>query len=109
MDANSIKNINEFLQLLKNKFDELRKTLDNLDDSQLLKSDDFKNCVKIANTILAYNNSKDARHAFYLIASDCDYNIDKFLDYFDVVLDKNNQIQIITKDETEQQDFYTAE
>lgn len=90
MDEKNLKDINSFTEKLKSRFIESRKLLEGLTEEQVLQNNHYKNCFKIASVLFTTENtSKIGLETYFALANDVNFNVDNFLDLFEVKIEKN--------------------
>jgi hypothetical protein len=74
-----------FLTQLRDRYQDSRKKLVSVSENDLKNNEDFKTCFKIANVLMTANSTQPANETFKALVNDIDYNVDNFLNQFDVV------------------------
>lgn len=96
MDKENLDKINIFTEKLKNRYVESRKLLEGLTEEQVLNDNHYKNCFKIASVLFTTANaSKVGFETYFALASDVDFDVDNFLDLFEVKIEKNDNGEFV--------------
>lgn len=84
MEQKEIEKASSFIFSLQNRYQELRSKLEGIKEEDLTNNEDFKNCFKIAGSLTISKKNRDSFDAFVMTASGVDFDVDKFLNLFDV-------------------------
>lgn len=95
--------LNNFVSELRKLYTDNRQKLEGVEEKDLNDNDNFKICMKIAAVLSTINTTRASFDAFFtLVKEQCDYDITKFLDLYDVKFKEENGIKtptIVPKDE----------
>lgn len=96
MDKEDLNKINSFTEKLKNRFEESRKLLEGLTEEQVLHDNHYKTCFKIASVLFTTANaSRVGFETYYALVSDVNFDVDNFLDLFEVKIEKNENGELV--------------
>jgi len=102
MTDNEVKQFKEFLDKLKELYKENRVKLRNIvDDEELKINVDFHKCMKIAQIMMTAGFTQQGMESLYALASDLQFDIEKFLDQFDIKFDSDPSVPPIVTEKDE--------